>query len=316
MHKYHKYLNFKQIVFWHENCYGDLAIFSTSFGLFMTQTSLRGIIAGVALLATCASAQANVFSQASFSAGTTFTDGNPGTTMTLAWNGNNYYTSSGGGLNSPYAKYDAAGNFIASASPAPGIDFRSIFTNSANELLARGYASNTIYKQTTFGNFVSYANLLGGSLDAQSAVVLNGAGTEYLAQSGGIVSHWNLSGNYLGSFNLNGFGGAQGAYPQGRGIATAGNDLLTYYNGTLTAWDMTGLNLGSTQLLAGGTSFDSNFSYSYANNKFWVVDSAHNTWRGYDIGLSQNSSQVPEPATLAILGLGLLAMGAARKKKV
>lgn len=282
----------------------------------MKRTSFSRFIAGLTFLATCVSAQANVFSQATYAAGTTFVDGIQGTTMTLAWDGVNYYTSSGGGSSSPYAKYDAAGNFIASASPTPGIDFRSIFTNSSANVLARGYNSSTIYMQTSFGNFVNYANLLGGSLDAQSAVVLNDANTEYLAQSGGIVSRWDLSGNFLGSFNLIGFGGAAGAYPQGRGIATVGNDLLTYYNGTLTAWSMTGLNLGSTQLLAGGTSFDSNFSYSYANNKFWVVDGAHQTWRGYDIGLSQNGGQVPEPATLAILGLGLLAMSAMRKKKV
>ncbi len=263
--------------------------------------------------AVSAVAFASPFTQASYSAVMTFTDHNPSTTMTIAWDGTNYYTASGGGPGSPYGKYDANGGFISAASPTPGIDFRSVFTDSANSLLARGYNSSSIYQQTSFGNFMVIASLAGGLLDSQSAVVLNGAKTEYLAQSGGTVSRWDLAGNYLGAVTLSGFGGGEAFYPQGRGLATAGNNLLTYYDGILTAWSMAGVELGSTALTGAGTGFDSGFSYSYANDLFWVVDEAGGTWRGYDIGLGQ-SAPIPEPSTFLLLGAGLAGVGLLRRR--
>lgn len=277
----------------------------------MARTAIKAAIAAIALTGASLTAHANVFTQASYTASTTFTDHNPSTTMTLAWDGSKYYTASGGGTGSPYSEYDAAGNFIAQNHP--GIDFRSVFTDGSGDLLARGYAGRTIYKQNSFGSFSTLTTLNGGSLDAQSAVVLNGSDTEYLAQSGGTVDTWDLSGNFTGAFTLAGFGGAQGAYPQGRGIAAVGNEILTYYNQTLTAWSLSGQNLGSTTLVGAGTGFDSGFSYSYANNKFWVVDGAGGTWRGYDVGLS--GAVVPEPGSVAIMGIGLVGLLALRKKQ-
>jgi len=270
------------------------------------------LMASVGLSVASLASQAALFTQSSYNATTTFTDRNPATTMTLAYDGTNYYTSSGGSSSSPYAQYDSAGNFIANASPNPGIDFRSVFTNSANDLLARGFANNQIFQQSSFGNFISVATLSGGTLDAQSAVVINTSNTEYLAHIGGLVSRWDTIGNFLGSVALTGY--VDSGYPSDRGLATVGNELLTYFGGVLTAWDSgTGSNLGSTILNGAGTSFDSNFSYSYANGQFWVVDTAGGTWRGYDVGLSAN--QVPEPSTLVLLGLGLLGLGALQKRK-
>lgn len=280
------------------------------------KTRISRCVFAAAILAAASTAlpayASGVFSSSSYSATTTFQDHDPSTTMTLAWDGANYYTSSGGSASSPYAKYDASGNFIASTSPTPGIDFRSVFTDSSNDLLARGFNSRTIYQQTSFGHFSALTQLNGGNLDAQSAVVMNGAGTEYLAEINGTVSRWNLAGNYLGSFSLAGFSAL--GYPQDRGLAVAGNDLLTYYNGTVTAWDMSGHNLGSATLLGAGTSFDSYFSFSYAHDKFWVVDQAGRTWRGYDLGLA--SANVPEPGSLALLALGLVCLGAKRRNRV
>lgn len=278
--------------------------------------ALLGSALVTGLLVAGHSAASPVFGAASYNAVKTFTDGNPGTTMTLAWDGTNYYTSSGGFLGSPYAKYDAAGNLIGSQAPSPGIDFRSVFTNGSNDLLARGFNSNTIYKQTAFGSFTTFLTLTGGTLDDQSAVVLDGSGTMYIARNGSTVSEWDLSGTFIASVNLIGLSGSENNYPQGRGIAAIGSYWLTYDSQTLSAWDpVTGTRLDTTTLNGAGTSFDSNFSYSYADGKFWVVDQAGGTWRGYDVGLGNGGVAVPEPVSLALFGMGLLGMGVCRRRQ-
>ncbi len=246
-----------------------------------------------------------VFGASSYSASFTFTDSNPSTTMTAAFDGTNFYTASGGSSGSPYAQYSASGNFIANSSP--GIDFRSVFTDGSGNLYARGFADSTIYKQTAFGSFSPFLTLNGGSLDAQSGVVRDGAG-HYVAQSGGVVSQWDASGNFIGSVTLNGFGAnGEASYPQGRGIAAIGAYWLTYNtnNETLEAWSMAGNLLDSTVLNGAGTSFDSGFSYSYTDGMFFVADGPFGTWRGYDVGLGGSTVAVAEPGSLALLAVGL-----------
>src|ERR1017187_4077486 len=142
--------------------------------------------AGIMAIAAGPAEAGAVFGQASYNAVFTFTDALPSTTMTVAFDGTNYYSSSGGGSGSPYAEYDASGTLIGTNSP--GIDFRSVFTDASGNLYARGYASNQIWKQTAFGSFSPYVTLTGGSLDDQSAVVLNTAGTGDISASGGPMS--------------------------------------------------------------------------------------------------------------------------------
>jgi len=276
----------------------------------MRTVQLGLAVAAAALLPVPASLAGPVFGAASYNASMTFLDGGPGTTMTLAWDGTNYYSASGGGGGSPIQKYDAAGNLLASTPPSPGIDFRSVFTNGANQLLARGFNSGVIRVQSaTFGVFNPFVPL-SGIADAQSAVVMNSGFTEYLARTGTLLQRWDLAGNALASVTLS--ANPCPAYPEERGLAAAGGYLLTYCGQTVYAYDSLGALIDQATLVGAGTGFDSYFSYSFANGKFWVVDRAGGAWRGYDIGLG-NGGPVPEPGVLVLLGLGLAGLGLRRR---
>ena len=182
-------------------------------------------------------------------------------------------------------RYTFSGLPIATYSP--GLDFRSVFTKADGTVLARAYNTNVIYQQTSPGIFTnSGISLTDGTLDPQSSVVLNGAGTEYDAMSGGVVSRWSTNGTYLGSIKLQGFGSVSGetTSPQNRGLAAFGNVWLTYNGGgVVSAWDSSGNRMFQTVLPGAGTSFDSDYSFSYCNGKVFIVDVAGGKWRGYDI---------------------------------
>lgn len=262
---------------------------------------LSFVTAAIAIACMSQAQAGPVFTQSAYTADITFRDALGSTSMTIAHDGTNYWSTSGGGTGGTrLARYDAAGT--ANGSFAPGLDFRSVFTNAGNDLLARQYNNRTIYKQTAPGSFSALLTLTGGSLDIQSAVVLNDAG-QYVAMAGGRVDVWDATGAHLRNFNLTGY---TGSYPEYRGIAAAGAYLLTYANRTLKAWDYTGTLVDSATLTGAGSGFDSHFSLSFANDRVFVVDSAGATWRGYDVGLV--SGTVPEPGAL---GLALLALGAA-----
>jgi hypothetical protein len=261
---------------------------NVSLGLSVTDssgcsgsTSLNvAIIAGPMSL-TGASFRTNYF------ASLTFTDALAATTMTMAYDGSNYWACSGGtptGVR--LARYDSNGVMLATYSP--GLDFRSVFTDGAGTVLARAYADPTIYIQTAPGVFAaSGVSLTGGTLNPQSSVVLNGAGTEYLAASNGVVSRWDPDGNFLGSVTLQGFGSVAGETnpPQNRGIGAFGDFWVTYNEaGLLSVWDITGTRLAVVTLSAGGNQLASGYSFSYANGKAFVVDVAGGLWRAYDVG--------------------------------
>ncbi len=216
----------------------------------------------------------------------TFTNAIPATTMGIAFDGTNYWDCSGGSSSGiRLGRYTLPGALIATYSP--GLDFRSVFTRADGTVLARAYNDSTIYQQTSPGVFInSGITLTGGTLNSQSAAVLNGACTEYDAMSGGVVSRWTTNGTYLGSVNLNGFGSLSGEtiFPQNRGLAAFGNLWLTYNGGgILSAWDTSGNRLFQTLLPGAGTSFDSDYSFSCCNGKVFIVDVAGGLWRAFDI---------------------------------
>lgn len=271
------------------------------------------IATGMLLLSAANAIAGPIFSDSSYSDDISFTDVLGSTSMTLAYDGTNYWSTSGGSVGGVrYAQYDSSGN--ATSTYSPGIDFRSVFTDDSGNVYARGYASSTIYQQSSPGVFNSYSTLSGGILDSQSSVVMNEDG-EFVAMINGVVSIWDATGNFSLSFSLDGY---TGGYPQNRGIAVADNYLFTYFDQTLTAWDYSGNLLDQTTLLNAGTSFDSYFSLSYANDHIFVVDQNGQTWRGYDVGLSgvPAPTPVPEPGTLALLTLAAAGIGFTRKRKL
>jgi hypothetical protein len=254
-------------------------------------------------------AQAGPVFASEYSASATITDALQSTTMTIAFDGVNYWSSSGGGASGVrYAQYTSGGALVNTFSP--GLDFRSVFTDGAGDVYAREYLNSAIYKQGAPGVFSPYATLSGGSLDSQSAVVLDSAGTRYIAMEAGTVYQWDLAGSYMGSLGLVGWGGGDTGYPQDRGIAAAGGYYLTYGgSGVLSAWDpVTGNRVDQTTLLGAGTGFDSYFSLSYAGGRVWVVDEPGGMWRGYEVGLGgagPGPNPIPEPATATMLACGL-----------
>jgi len=219
-------------------------------------------------------------------ADTTFTDGAGSTTVGLAFDGINYWSCSGGGPSgNRLARYDASGVLLNTY--APGLDFRSVFTSADGTLFARAYSSQIIYRQVSPGVFTnSGVSLIGGSIDIQASVVLNGAGTEYIAMENGTVSRWDNAGTYLGSVALQGFGTVPGENNdlQNVRIAAASNFWLTYNgNQILSIWDTSGNRLAQLTLAGAGTSFSSGLSLSYCNDRVWIVDDSSGTWRGYDV---------------------------------
>ena len=273
------------------------------------QRSRRALAALSALLATALLLMVSVSALATgvlpdtIAQSGTFTDAGIGTTMGLAFDGTHYWAVAGGsGSGQRLVEYDAAGTLVAKFSP--GLDFRSVFTDATNTVFARAYSDPKIYKMTSPGVFATQTTLTGGSLDSQSSVVLNSAGTAYIAQNGGTVTSWDLTGALIGSTTLVGFGtpASENGYPSGRGVAAFNGNWLTYDTGTamLSEWNSaTGARLGKATLTGAGTGFDSAFSFSYARGAVWVIDNAGGAWRAFALASSSTAvSCNPSPVAL------------------
>ena len=218
-----------------------------------------------------------------YTAGQTFTDSLASTTIGLAFDGTNFWSITGGNTGgNRLARYTSAGVFVAAY--APGIDFRSLFTDAGGILYARGFSSLNILRQTTPGVFVTNVVLTGAVLASQASVVLNGNGDEYLALNSGVVSRWSTNGSFLGTVTLVGFGAVAGenSSPQNTRLAVAGQNWLTYHTDrTLSVWSTDGQRVATTTLTGAGTTATSAYSLSHAAGKAWIIDADSSIWRSF-----------------------------------
>jgi len=225
----------------------------------------------------------------SYPAAVQFQDALPSTTMSMTWDGVDYWSSSGGGPGGDrLAQYDPYGAFLSFYQP--NVDWRSVFTkeDGIGNLYGRGYNSNQIQVMSGgLGIFTNDVTLQGGTLDAQSSVAFDTTRREFITLNpNGDVQRWDEAGAFVGAVTLVGFGnqGNEGTYPSDRGVAWACDHYLTYSDETLSSWDsVTGARVASTTLVGAGTSFDSNFSISYTNEMVFVVTTAGGQWQGYDV---------------------------------
>ncbi len=231
-----------------------------------------------------------VFSSDSFAETFSFLDAGAleQTRMNMTWDGVYYWSSSGGSSSgNRISQFDAAGVWLADY--APGRDVRSVFTigDGTAPTYLRAYGSADLEVQTSPGTYGAYLTLSGGSLDAQSAVVWDPTRDQFVAFEGGTLSRWDATGTNQPAIAFSGFGvGTEDVYPQNRGVAvTPGGCYLTFADGQVSSWDETGARLDTATLIGVGSSFDSYFSFSYANGMVFVIDDALGTWRGYDVGM-------------------------------
>jgi hypothetical protein len=266
--------------------------------------SISTAIAGLVMLTIQVAHAGAVFTAGSYESSLSLDGNGTGSTPTgVTYSGGTYYTGSGGNPQSPEAQNDSAGALVAVASPNPGLDFRSLFTDATGAVYARGYANSTIYKQTSFGNFEALVSL-SGTLDGQMQVILNSAGTMYIGNSSGSIQEWDLTGALTRTFSLDPSGGSQGTIS----IAAFNGYLLNYSNGVLSAYDDgTGQLIDSTTLTGAGSG---NYGTAYANGYFFVPNQ-QNGYQGFSIA---SATDVPEPASFALLGVGMLAVGMARRR--
>lgn len=285
-------------------------------GAFNLKLSALLTAAALSVLAAAPAIAGPVFGSASYNASLTLNGGGGGTATGAAFSGGSYYVTYGGSSLSPISRTDAAGVLVEGpSSPTPGIDFRSIFTDGAGDVFARGFNSNVIYRQTSFGNFASVVTLA-GTLDAQSQVVLTADFQHYVGNDNGTLRFWDLTGASTGAVALG--GGFDTGYPQGRAVSVFGDYALNYDAGVLSAYSLsTGALVDQTTLNGASTSFDGHFGQSYANGYFFVPVSGGAEYVGYQIGVPSGpgGGAIPEPGAWALMILGFGAAGSALRRR-
>ncbi len=265
------------------------------------------IAAAVGSCVVSAAAAGTVFGAASYSSTLTLQSASGYYIPTsVTYSQGNYYTGYGGGTNSPFVKLDAAGKVLFSVRPAPGMEFRSLFTDAAGGVYARDYQINYLYKETSFGSFVIFQQLT-GPFAVNGQVVLDSDGTHYVGNNSGTLQFWDLAGTKTKSVVL-AAGASKGA------VSIFGNYAISYNAQGLNAYDLNTGALVDTAQLSGATPgpYALNYGQGYANGYFFMTN-ADGSFSGFQIG--QPSEAVPEPATWALLFVGFGMVGTAARRR-
>jgi hypothetical protein len=264
----------------------------------------------------------------------TFGDGTP---MAVAYdpNFNQYYGGGGGYPGASVWVWDAAGNVLQTLTPG-NVDIRGVTYNAnTGEIETVGYGS-----QSGFGSNDGYSGLyvmgrdgaglytgsntqtlpiLPGMADDQSVPAYDPDADTFLSRSGNnpdivnVVSH--ADGSLVMQITLDNASAGAGSTQYN----TIGFDSffdvffeLDFSTQRALVFDMSGAYLGASQLPNLG--YESSYALGYTNGQLFIGSNNYDgSYFGFRI-LEAGPAAAPAPGALALFGLGLVGIGALRRK--